>query len=254
MADDPLCLFWDSCVFYAYLAEQATYDLASIELYLSEVRRGKTRIYTSTIALAEVVPSAIKDKKRGTFQDFLSDYSGMIVLVEPNPNIMHMSGIFKDLPYRKGESKKRKLGTPDAIMLASCLYQRDAIGVPIREFHTFDDGKSKGIEGRAIPLLSYQEWCDGFSASQRGVAQKIVELTRRRPTHPQPGLPLPAPANSPSASSASPPASPIPANDSKKHTATVEKTTIPASPPAAPAMQPAQPPPAVAAKPPSAGS
>jgi len=39
--------------------ERATYDVDSIEQYLQEAKAGKHRIYTSSIALAEVVPSAI---------------------------------------------------------------------------------------------------------------------------------------------------------------------------------------------------
>jgi predicted nucleic acid-binding protein len=194
MAADPLCFFWDSCVFYAYLGdEREAYDVASIQQYLDETKRGLVRIYTSTLVLAEVVPSAIKRPEIGSFQDFLADFQGSIVLIEANPNIMHMASVMKDLPYRKGDSRKRRLGTVDAVMLASCLYQRDTIGVPIAEFHTFDDGKAKGLDGKAIPLLSYQEWCEGFDTAQRLSSRSVIELTRRRPAHPAPRLPLSPP-------------------------------------------------------------
>lgn len=64
------------------------------------------------------------------------------------------------------------------------------MGVPIAEFHTFDDGKSKGIDGKTVPLLSYQEWREGFDAKQRQVSGLVVGLRRRRPIHPEPRMPF----------------------------------------------------------------
>lgn len=61
MADSVSYLFWDSCVFYAFLADdRANYDIDSIAQYLQEARNGIHRIYASTLVLAEVTPNAIK--------------------------------------------------------------------------------------------------------------------------------------------------------------------------------------------------
>lgn len=189
MADDPLCLFWDSCIFYAYLKDESdAYDVGSIQQYLDEAKRGSVRIYTSTLAMAEIVPSAIKRPDTGSFQRFLDDYHGSVILIEANPNIVHQAAVLKDLPYRKGTSEKRWLSTIDAIMFASCIYQRDIIGVPISEFHTFGKGKT-------VPLLSYQEWCEGFDATQRQTSKPIIELKRRPPIHPHPMMSLTQPAS-----------------------------------------------------------
>jgi hypothetical protein len=69
------------------------------------------------------------------------------MLIDPSPNIMILAGQLKDLKYTKNNTKGRQLGTPDAIMLASCVYLRDVLGVDVHHFHTYDNGKSRGIDG-----------------------------------------------------------------------------------------------------------
>src|SRR5260370_932397 len=102
MSDIISHLFWDSCVFYAFLRdERATYDVDSIEQYLQEAKAGKHRIYTSSIALAEVVPSAITKTGIGSFLDFIDDFQGSIIIVDATPNVMHLAAKLKYLPYKK---------------------------------------------------------------------------------------------------------------------------------------------------------
>jgi predicted nucleic acid-binding protein len=182
-------LFWDSCVFYAFLRDERTaYDVNSIQQYVQEAREGKHRIYASAIVLAEVVPSAITKPGVGTFQDFLDDLQGAVILVDASPNVMHLAAQLKDLPYKKGNSPGRRLGTPDAIILASCVYVRDVLGVTVDFLHTFDDGKRRGPEGKMVPLISYEDWCSDFTKEQMAVAQQVIELNRRRPIHPSPTM------------------------------------------------------------------
>jgi hypothetical protein len=108
MAEGSKNLFWDSCVFYAYLSNaSASYDIESIEQYLDETRAGRFVIYTSSIALAEVVPSAIKRDGIGTFTSFVNEFSGAIVPIDATPNVMTLASYLKDLPYKKGTSHNR---------------------------------------------------------------------------------------------------------------------------------------------------
>jgi predicted nucleic acid-binding protein len=182
-------LFWDSCVFLAFLRDQSSiYDVDSIAQYLEEARDGKCKIYTSSLVFAEVLPSSLNKPGVGSFQDWVDDLQGAIIIVDASPNVMHIAGRLRDLPYRKSNSRSRRLATPDAIMLASCLYLGQAMGVRASAFHTFDDGRGRGPEGRSVPLLSYHEWCDGFTADQMAVAKPVIELNRCRPTHPSPKL------------------------------------------------------------------
>jgi hypothetical protein len=68
-------LFWDSCVFYAFLAdERATYDVDNIAQYIQEAKNGQHRIYASTLVLAEVTPNAIKKMELEAFRTSLMIY------------------------------------------------------------------------------------------------------------------------------------------------------------------------------------
>lgn len=180
--------FWDSCIFVAFLKdEHASYDINSIAQYLNETRDGKHQIYTSSLVFSEVLPSYIKPGV-GSFEEFIDDFQGAIVIVDASPIVTQIAGRLRDLPYRKG-SGARRLATPDAIMLASCIYLSEALGTRINAFHTFDDGKKRGPEGKSVPLLSYHEWCEGFSEDQVRVAKPVIDLVRARPIHPSPRLP-----------------------------------------------------------------
>jgi predicted nucleic acid-binding protein len=188
-APPPSDLFWDSCVFTAFLRDQRdAYDINSISQYLEEAREGKHRIYTSSIVFAEILPSSLK-AGFGSFQEFVDDFHGAIIIVDASPNVTQIAGRLRDLPYRKGTSTKRRLATPDAIMLASCIFLIEAMGVRVSTFHSFDNGRARGPEGRSVPLLSYHEWCEGFTAEQMQIAKPILDLSRRHPIHPSPKLP-----------------------------------------------------------------
>ena len=186
-------LFWDSCIFYAYLDSQTPHDISGIEQYLYEARDGKHRIYASSLVLAEVVPSAITKSGIGSFQSFVDDLQGAVTIVAPSPDVMHRAALLKDLPYKKSSSKGRRLSTPDAIILASCVEIRDSWGLNIDAFHTFDDGKKRGPDGKMVPLLSYHEWCEGFTPKQLKIAEPVLQLSRCKPEHPKPYLLPPIP-------------------------------------------------------------
>ena len=181
-------LFWDSCVFYAYLDHQTPHDISGIEQYLHEAKAGKHRLYASSLVLAEVVPSAITNPDVGTFQEFIDDLQGAVTIVTPSPDVMHRAALLKDLPYVKSTSKGRRLSTTDAIMLSSCLEIQDEWGLSIDAFHTFDDGKKRGLEGKMVPLISYHEWCEDFTEAHLEIAEPAIQLRRCRPHHPAPLL------------------------------------------------------------------
>ena len=98
---------------------------------------------------------------------------------------MTKAGCLRDLEYKKANATGRQLGTPDAIMLATCVYLRDTLGVTVDHFHTYDRGKKRGLEGgKGIPLIGYQEWCEGLSNNP--TASEIISLSRCQPIHPEP--------------------------------------------------------------------
>ena len=182
-------LFWDSCILYAYLDRKTTHDTSGIEQYLQEAKDGKHRIFASSLILAEIVPSAITKPDVGTLQEFIEELQSAITIISPSPDVMLRAALLKDLPYRKlGGTKTRRLGTADAIILATCIEVIEVWDVTIDAFHTFDDGKTRGPEGRMVPLLSYHEWQDEFSEDQNMIADAVVQLNRCKPIHPEPFL------------------------------------------------------------------
>jgi hypothetical protein len=69
-------------------------------------------------------------------------------------------------------------------MLATALDLKDAYGVDVDIFHTFDDGGKKG----SLPLLSYHEWCDGLTGVRAALTKRVIALPRQKPIHPHPRL------------------------------------------------------------------
>jgi predicted nucleic acid-binding protein len=195
VAVPPENLFWDSCVFCAHLFEESTYDLNGIGQYLLDAHgdNPKYKIFTSSLVFTEILDSSIRKKGIGTFTDFLNDFQGAITLIDPTPPVLQLAGKLKDIPYKKGNSEKRRLTTGDAIMLATCLHLQDILGVTIGAFHTFDDGGKK----RELPLLSYHEWCEGLAGAKAKLADRICSLTRAHPIHPTPGMFVPALSSKP---------------------------------------------------------
>ena len=115
VADRKTNLFWDSCVFYAFFRDETeAYDVNSIAQYIEEAREGKHQIYTSSLVLVEVVPSAIKKPEIGTLMDFVDDLQGAVIIIDASPNVMHGAACLKDLPYKRGKSPgRRRSRSPD---------------------------------------------------------------------------------------------------------------------------------------------
>ncbi len=186
MADSPLHLFWDSCVFCAYLFEEPVHNPEYIHQYLAEsahATKPKWKIYTSSLIYTEIMDSQIKKKGIGSLAAFLKDFESAIILIDPTPPVLQLAGRLKDIPYRKGDSRNRRLTTGDSIMLATCLYGEEALGVTFEAFHTFDDSPKK-----EVPLLSYHEWCEGLSGNRAKLATRVCALKRQRPVHPEPEM------------------------------------------------------------------
>ncbi len=182
-------LFWDSNVFIAFLNdEKEIYDIPSIEQYLEDARQGKCKIYTSSIVFTEVTPKKLVKSEYGTFNDFIADFRGQVITIGNDPIIGSLAGELKDLPYKKSNSTKRILTTGDAIMLATALELESSYGVELDIFHTFDNGGGPRSPegGKAIPMLTYQDWCEGIESDP--LAARVIEMDRRKPIHPTPNM------------------------------------------------------------------
>ena len=185
--------YWDTCIFVAFLNKM--HDAYGVHVdhigqFLEEARKGECRIYTSGITIAEMPRKRLLASPYGDFNEFLADYAGAVTTIGADPNVMSLAADIKNLTYTK-TGGTREVGMADAMHLASALALIEDYGVPLTTFHTFDDGKGKGLEGRAVPLLSFHEWCEGCLDDP--VARRIIALRRRRPDHPFPKLPMPLP-------------------------------------------------------------
>ena len=186
--------YWDTCVFVAYLNENHQgygHYVDHIGQFLDDCARGDCVIYTSTLTIAEITEKRLISSCYGDFSEFLAEYSGSVIQVAADPTVMTLASKIKGLTYTK-TGGEREVGTPDAIHLASALTLVSDYGVTLNGFHTFDNGKSKALEGgRSVPLLSYQEWCEQCITDP--VAKRVIALGRCKPDHPNPKLPLSAP-------------------------------------------------------------
>jgi hypothetical protein len=191
----PAKYFWDSCVFRAYLSDERNdYDVDSLIQFLEEAQDKKIQIYCSTLSVVEILPSHMKIGFP-SFEAFLSDFHGVIVSIDPNPLITSLAARLRDLPYRKGASAGRRLGTPDAIILATAIHLEQAYQIKLDAFHTYDKGKGKGDFDDAddrikkpVPIIGYETWCDGFDVAHQATSSLVTNLNRCPPIHSSPKL------------------------------------------------------------------
>lgn len=190
MAEAKPQYYWDSCVFIAMLNDDRTaYGdiIDDLNQFATEAKSGAHVIHCSTITIAEITKKNMKPGAYPDFSAFLRDFRGAVVPIAPDPNIMAVASELRSLIYTK-TSGERKLHTPDAIHLASALALVESYGIgELTAFHTFDDGKARGPDGKGVPLLSFETWCEACAGDP--LAQKIIKMKRMKPLHPTKKLP-----------------------------------------------------------------
>jgi hypothetical protein len=167
-------------------------DKADLETMLRMARNGELRIWHSTLIYTEVRPALLEQGNFENVEHLVSDMEGVLLPVSPNPNVMMVAGKLRDHQFkrpdgiRQATEKNRVMSVPDAIQLATCLHLRDDRGIPQIEFHTFDDGRGKNYEERAVSLLRLEE----YSSHLKDVPeiQQACALPRLKPILPQAGL------------------------------------------------------------------
>lgn len=180
--------YWDTCVFIAYLMDDRDgfgSIIDDIGQFLEEAQRGECVIHCSTITMAEVTRHNCHGDH--DFEAFLDQWGAGIVPLTPDPNTMRTASELRSAIYTK-TGGERKLHTPDAIHLASALTLIEAYGVPLDEFHTFDRGRKRDPDGKGVPLLGYETWCE--QCADDPLVKRIIDLKRCIPQHPAKGLDL----------------------------------------------------------------
>ncbi|MBX4858775.1 PIN domain-containing protein [Rhizobium bangladeshense] len=187
-----LAYYWDSCVFIAHFNEerdQHKHVIDHIDQYLKEAQAGKCQIFTSALTIAEITSPTLKAASVGSFSDFLKDFQSSIFLMEADPNTMAIASHLRSQRYSKqdGAKPRRQLSPPDAIHLATAINLKPMYSVELEAFHTFDAGKSRGLDGgKGLPMLGFEEWV--VECSEDKWVKRVCDLRRSKPEHPTPIL------------------------------------------------------------------
>jgi len=114
-------IYWDSCVFYAFLKaeEHRKGELNSIKQAQREFDIGKIVLVTSTITLAEVLPSKLTDEQKQLFESISrrSNFSWVDVSLP----VANLAVNLRSNYTESREDKEFRLSTPDAIHIASAI-------------------------------------------------------------------------------------------------------------------------------------
>ena len=154
-------LFWDSCVFTAFLwNEQTAYDVNSIEQYLTESRDGRHRIYASSLVFAEVLPSSIAKPDIGSFSDFVDDFRGAIIIIDASPEVMQLLYVANRLEFKtriQGWVSAGEVIICDRYRASSVAYG-EAQGLDVRwlndiQLHLPPAGALAGLPGGEVAAL-----------------------------------------------------------------------------------------------------
>ena len=183
-------LFWDSCVFIRYVANDVVADhFNDIARFVAEAKSGKRQIYYSTITLAEFKPDHFNGSEFGSVRDFFDDMGSACIPIEPNPNVLISVGELRSARStnpQKPDGPHRSIATPDAIILMSALFARNALGVSDLILHSTDEGKGKNWYGRSVPLVGFERWYPESTRTDR--VKEVCSLPREKPIHPEPEL------------------------------------------------------------------
>ena len=141
-------VYWDTCIFYAFLKGEKHRDgehEGIIEEY-NMMRDGKLRIITSSITVAEVAKGKFKGNE-SKFEEFKSlRFSGTFEFVIPSLPVCDVASEIKDYYYNNpvGEQEKHRLvSLGDAMHLATAIVHGASCMVTTDGKHVSDIGLLK---------------------------------------------------------------------------------------------------------------
>lgn len=169
-----------------FLNEDASTYAPHLREFMIDVETGNAVIYTSSIFFAEMDHRAFAELSSA--QEFFSDFARSINIVESVPDIMINAGgirsrTFSYIGSKKASSppKDRPMSTGDSIFLATALHIKEQLSVTDLVFHTLDEGKNKGSEGKCVPLLGLEDWCS--PVDEDDVLYRALSIPRSKPIH-----------------------------------------------------------------------
>ncbi len=177
-------------MFIRYVTRDVDADhFQDIARFVVEAKAGKRQIYYSTISLAEFKQDHFVGSEFGSVRDFFDDMGSACIPIEPNPNVMISVGELRSARSTNPQipsGPHRSIATPDAIIMMSCLFARDALGVDDIVLHSTDEGKGKNWYGRSVPIVGLERWFPESTRTDR--VKEVCSLPREKPVHPEPLL------------------------------------------------------------------
>ena len=140
-------IYWDSCIFLAWLKDEnrpnremdGVYDVAN------KIHKDNVILITSTFTRVEILESTLDDTAKQRLTDLFKRRN--FQQVAPDNRIMDMSHEIRDY-YQKQKDIDQlpTLTTPDAIHLATAIIHG------VSEFHTFDENDEPRKRRALLPL------------------------------------------------------------------------------------------------------
>ena len=138
MPNNPKIVYWDSCIFLAWLKNEnrPEGEMANLMNVVQEIENGNLHLITSVITKAEVL---LKRSGEGVADKFNTLFKrSNIDIVNVDERIATRAGEIREHYIEESETdKKPPLGFADTFHLAT------AIVLNASEFHTFDAGKKE---------------------------------------------------------------------------------------------------------------
>lgn len=176
---------WDTCVFHRLLSDFNPEESERLRGFVDKARAGQCQIFTSSITLAEFDHRAI-DPAIGTITNFFEDFLGSVTLVDTLPDIMIHAGairsnefVYSGPPKPGSQPKNRVMTVGDSVHLATALWLKQVSKIDDLVVHTFDEGKAKGVDGKAVPLLGLEDWTGKIK--DREPIKSVLAIPRTKP-------------------------------------------------------------------------
>ena len=147
MSGNRNAIYWDSCVFYALIKaeEHREGELNSIKKAQRAFDVGEIVLVTSTITLAEVLPSKLTDEQNQLFERI--SLRSNFYWVDVSPPVARTAVKLRSSYTESRGDKEFRLSTPDAIHIAS------AIAYKVTRMVTFNEKNKSKEKEREIGIL-----------------------------------------------------------------------------------------------------
>jgi predicted nucleic acid-binding protein len=153
VASRETLLYWDACIFIAWLKNEKRKegDMAGLNSAVVDLQRGRATVLTSVVTRTEIRQIAITRDHLKTFEG-LFDGGPKFRSVDVTPAIADLAGQIR-LHYLQQSKRDGRppLQLPDALHIATALIHEAAV------LHTFDEADNKKNKSRGLISLNGEE-------------------------------------------------------------------------------------------------